>query len=63
MSTTETRSGLIANGRALPLEGVRVDGTLRGAGLEVTLTQRFRNDEAVPIADEIWRGILASRPG
>lgn len=49
MSTTETKSGLIANGRTLPLEGVRVDGTLRGAGLEVTLTQRFRNDEAVPI--------------
>ncbi|MCB9593028.1 MAG: VWA domain-containing protein [Sandaracinaceae bacterium] len=47
MSTT---AGLkTSDGSAIPLTGVRVDATLRGACLEVEVTQRYRNAESVPI--------------
>ncbi|UJR85696.1 VIT domain-containing protein [Sandaracinus amylolyticus] len=49
MITEQPKVGLIANGAAVPLEGVRVDAMLRGACLEVQVTQRFRNAEKVPV--------------
>nr|MDQ3036823.1 VIT and VWA domain-containing protein [Myxococcota bacterium] len=49
MIIEQPKAGLIANGVAVPLEGVRVDATLRGACLEVIVTQRYRNTEPVPV--------------
>ncbi|MDX2184305.1 MAG: VIT domain-containing protein [Gemmatimonadaceae bacterium] len=49
MSPTPQHAQLIAKGRVVALEGVRVDATLRGTGLDVTVTQRFCNAETVPI--------------
>ena len=45
----EQKVGLFASGRSVPLEGVRIDATLSGACVEVTLTQRYRNCELVPV--------------
>ena len=42
-------TGLIANGRGVPLEGVRIEALLSGPCVEVTLTQRYRNVESVPV--------------
>ncbi len=41
--------GLLARGAAVPLEGVRIEARLTGIAAEVTLTQRFRNTEAVDV--------------
>jgi Ca-activated chloride channel family protein len=48
--TTEPKVGLVgADGRAVALAGVRIDASLTGSGVEVTVTQRYRNAEAAPI--------------
>jgi Ca-activated chloride channel family protein len=47
--STDTKSGLFGNDRAIPLEGVRIDARLTGACLEVTVTQRYTNRERVPV--------------
>jgi len=41
--------GLIAADRPVPLEGVRIDVQLQGSSVDVTVTQRYRNREAVPV--------------
>jgi Ca-activated chloride channel family protein len=41
--------GLVTGDRAVPLEGVRTEARLTGACVEVTVTQRYRNREAVPV--------------
>lgn len=45
----EQKAGLFARGRAVPLEGVRVEAVLSGPCVEVTITQRYRNTEKVPV--------------
>ena len=45
----EAAMGLVAGERPIPLEGVRVDAKLSGPSLEVTVTQRYRNTETVPV--------------
>ncbi len=46
----EPRSGLFTAGnRAVPLEGVRIDARLTGLATEVTVRQRYRNAEQVPV--------------
>ena len=44
-----TRCGLFSGKQAIALEGVRIDARLSGACLEVTVTQRYRNSESVPV--------------
>jgi Ca-activated chloride channel family protein len=46
---TECQVGLLAEDKTIPLEGVRIDASLRGACVDVTVTQRYRNREAVPV--------------
>ncbi|TNF34045.1 MAG: VWA domain-containing protein [Deltaproteobacteria bacterium] len=46
---TEPTSGLYAQDRPIPLDGVRIDARLVGAVVEVTVTQRYTNAEAVPL--------------
>jgi Ca-activated chloride channel family protein len=41
--------GLVAGEVKVPLEGVRVDARLAGTCVEVTVTQRYRNTEPVPV--------------
>jgi Ca-activated chloride channel family protein len=45
----ELKVGLLAGESEVPLEGVRIDARLAGACTEVTVTQRYRNREAVPV--------------
>jgi Ca-activated chloride channel family protein len=45
----ESKSGLLAGGRSIPLEGVRVEARLVAAQVEVTVTQRYRNWEPGPV--------------
>ncbi|HWZ87425.1 MAG TPA: VIT domain-containing protein [Polyangiaceae bacterium] len=45
----ESKSGLLAGGRPIPLEGVRVEARLVAAQVAVTVTQRYRNREARPV--------------
>ncbi len=45
----DPRAGLHAGDQAVALKGVRSDATLRGPTAEVTVTQRYRNDEATPV--------------
>lgn len=45
----EPKVGLFADDRSVPLEGVRIDAILSGPCVEVTLTQRYRNREPVPV--------------
>ena len=45
----DPRAGLHAGDQAVALKGVRIDATLRGPTAEVTVTQRYRNDEATPV--------------
>jgi Ca-activated chloride channel family protein len=45
----ESKSGLLAGGRPIPLEGVRVEARLVTTHVEVTVTQRYRNREPVPV--------------
>lgn len=45
----EAKVGLFANDASVPLEGVRIEAVLRGPCVEVTLTQRYRNVEPVPV--------------
>ena len=45
----ESKSGLLAGGRPIPLEGVRVEAHLAAAHVEVTVTQRYRNWEPEPV--------------
>jgi Ca-activated chloride channel family protein len=47
--TTSTKCGLFHAGAAIPLEGVRIDARLSGACLDVTVSQRYRNRESVPV--------------
>lgn len=47
--TKETWVGLFTGERKIPLEGVRVDARLSGPCVEVTVTQRYRNTESVPV--------------
>jgi Ca-activated chloride channel family protein len=49
MRVEQPKAGLIAKDGAVPLEGVRVDATLRGTCLDVLVTQRYRNTERVPV--------------
>jgi Ca-activated chloride channel family protein len=46
---TEPQSGLFAGEHTIPLEGVHIDVRVIGACLDVTVTQRYRNREAVPV--------------
>ncbi len=49
-SSEPPRSGLFAaDRRQVPLEGVRIDARLAGLATEVTVAQRYRNREAVPV--------------
>lgn len=43
------RSGLRSGQKTIPLQGVRIDARLRGMCSEVEVTQRYRNDESVPL--------------
>ena len=45
----QPEAGLRADGQAVALRGVRIDAALRGPTAEVTVTQRYRNDEATPV--------------
>ena len=45
----ETQVGLLAKDKAVPLEGVRIEATMRGACVDVTVTQRYTNREQVPV--------------
>jgi hypothetical protein len=45
----ESKTGLLAGDRRIPLEGVHVAARLLGAQSEVTVTLRYRNREAVPV--------------
>lgn len=45
----DSPTGLFAGDLAIPLEGVRVDARLAGLAVEVVVTQRYRNREAVPV--------------
>lgn len=45
----EPPTGLFAGDLAIPLEGVRVDARLADLAVEVVVTQRYRNREAVPV--------------
>lgn len=47
--STQAKSGLVVEDGSVPLEGVRIDARLRGASVEVTVTQRYRNREKVPV--------------
>jgi Ca-activated chloride channel family protein len=47
--SSQTEVGLLAHDRAVPLEGVRIQVSLRGACADVTVTQRYRNRETVPV--------------
>jgi Ca-activated chloride channel homolog len=47
--SAEIECGLRAGQQAVPLEGVRIDARLTGACIEVTVTQRYRNRETVPV--------------
>jgi len=49
MTTSDQTSGLYAHSTPIPLDGVRVDAHLVGAVVEVTVTQRYRNTEQVPL--------------
>ena len=49
MTTSEQQSGLFAQDHPIPLEGVRVDARLAGVASAVTVTQRYKNTEAVPV--------------
>ena len=42
-------AGLLAEGKPVPLEGIRVEGRIFGPGARVVLTQRYRNVEDRPI--------------
>ncbi|HYR44389.1 MAG TPA: VIT domain-containing protein [Terriglobia bacterium] len=42
-------SGLIGDGENVPLEGVRIEGSIRGFAARVTFTQNYRNRETKPI--------------
>ena len=41
--------GLFAAERAVPLVGVRIDAKAIGPTVEVIVSQRYRNDETVPV--------------
>jgi Ca-activated chloride channel family protein len=45
----EGQVGLVTKDKAVPLEGVRIEAKLSGACVDVTVTQRFRNRERVPV--------------
>lgn len=47
--TAELKCGLWTAEHPVALEGVRIDGKVSGACVEVTITQRYRNREQVPI--------------
>ena len=45
----KSRSCLLSGQKSIPLQGVRIDARLRGLCSEVEVTQRYRNDESVPL--------------
>lgn len=47
--TEEAHYGLLAKGNPIPLEGVTIDAEIRDFCSRVTVTQRYRNQEAKPI--------------
>jgi len=50
MKATEKSVGLLTKtGEVVPLQGVKINGRLQGSATELTVLQRYRNDESKPI--------------